>query len=99
MKTPMNYILVNLAIADMMVAVFMAPRHIFLDAFKHPSGELGDYICKFITGGNFMWVGGAASSFCLVAIAVERYYAIVYPRLEKGRITKKKLKVDFDFKL
>jgi hypothetical protein len=89
----MNYILVNLAIADMMVALFMAPRHIFLRAFTHPSGETGDYLCKFLTGGNFMWVGGAASSFCLVAIAVERYYAIVYPHLEKGRITRKKLKV------
>ncbi|KAK3698823.1 hypothetical protein QZH41_004954 [Actinostola sp. cb2023] len=88
----MNYILVNLAIADMMVAVFMAPRHIFLSAFQHTGGDIGDYVCKFITGGNFMWVGGAASSFCLVAIAVERYYAIVYPHLEKGRITRKKLK-------
>ncbi|XP_031557855.1 neuropeptide FF receptor 2-like [Actinia tenebrosa] len=93
LKTPMNYILVNLAVADMMVALFMAPRHIFLSAFTHPSGETGDYVCKFLTGGNFMWVGGAASSFCLVAIAVERYYAIVYPHMEKGRITRKKLKI------
>lgn len=89
----MNYILVNLAIADMMVALFMAPRHIFLGAFTHPNGETGDYICKFLTGGNFMWVGGAASSFCLIAIAFERYYAILYPHVEKGRITRKKLKV------
>ena len=93
LRTPMNLLLVNLAVADMMVAVFMAPRHVFIDTFAHPVGRTGDYVCKFLTGGNFIWVGGAASSFCLVAVAFERYYLIVYPHLEKGRITKNKLKV------
>ena len=93
LRTPMNYLLVNLALADMMVAIFMAPRHVFQVAFTHPGGLAGDYLCKFVTGGNFMWVGGAASSFSLVAIAFERYYLILYPHLDKGRITKKKLKM------
>ncbi|XP_048585669.1 QRFP-like peptide receptor [Nematostella vectensis] len=93
LRTPMNFLLVNLAIADMMVAIFMSPRHIFLPAFTHPEGYTGDIVCKLLTGGNLMWVGGAASSFCLVAVAIERYYAILYPHLDKGRVTRSRLKV------
>ena len=93
LRTPMNLLLVNLAVADMMVAVFMAPRHVLLGTFAHPVGRTGDFVCKFLTGSNFIWVGGAVSSFCLVSLAFERYYLIVYPHREKGRITKNKLKV------
>ncbi|EDO48507.1 predicted protein [Nematostella vectensis] len=56
LRTPMNFLLVNLAIADMMVAIFMSPRHIFLPAFTHPEGYTGDIVCKLLTGGNLMWV-------------------------------------------
>lgn len=92
MRTPMNYLLVNLAIADMFVATFFAPQYIFRRAFHHPSGKSGDFVCKFLTGGFLTWVGGAASAFTLVSIAFERYYAVVHSRLERRQITKKKVK-------
>ena len=50
MKTPMNYLLVNLAIADMTVAIFVSPQFIFNHAFVHPEGITGKWLCKFITG-------------------------------------------------
>ena len=77
MRTPMNYLLVNLSIADIMVAVSVAIQYIFGPAYEHPSGQTGDYLCRFLTGGNFTWVGTAASVFCLVEIAAERHDAIV----------------------
>ncbi|KAJ7372589.1 hypothetical protein OS493_017860 [Desmophyllum pertusum] len=39
----------------------------------------------FITGGALGWVAAAASSFLLVAIAVERYYATLHPLLTLSR--------------
>ena len=39
-------------------------------------------MCKFITGGNFIWIGGGASVFSLAAIAFERYLTVDRPRGE-----------------
>ena len=91
MRTPMNFLLVNLALADMLVALGVAPQYVFNHTFSHPQGKAGMYLCKFITGGNLLWVGGTASMMTLVAIAFERYYAIVHPYLERGRMTVKKV--------
>lgn len=80
MKTPMNYLLVNLSIADIMVAVSVTIQYIFGPAYIHPSGTAGDHLCRSLTGGNFTWIGTAASVICLVVIAAERHDAIVIGR-------------------
>lgn len=92
MRNAMNYLLVSLACADMMVAIFIAPQYIFLHTYNHPQGLSGDYLCKFLTGGNLMWTGGVVSLVSLIAIAFERYFAVLYPHDEKRRISKTKLK-------
>lgn len=92
MRNPMNYLLVNLACADMMVAIFIAPQYIFLHTYKHPRGITGDFLCKFLTGGSFVWIGGIVSVVSLIAIAFERYFAVLYPHDEKRRVSKTKLK-------
>ena len=92
MRTPMNYLLVNLAVADITVAVFIAIRYIFTLFFTHPKGKAGDFVCQLLTGEAFMWVGALASAFSLVCIALERYLAIKFPYDEQKRITTAKLK-------
>ena len=92
MRIPMNYLLVNLAVSDMMVAIFMSPRFVFSQTLNHPRGTLGDYLCKILTGDSFTWTGALASGFTLVCIAAERYLAINYPYSYKKRLTVKKLK-------
>lgn len=94
MRTPMNVLLLNLAVADAMVALFIAPRFILIHTFEHPDGQAGTWVCKLLTGGNLTWTGGAASVFTLVAIAFERYYAVMYPYGNKGKLTYDKLKVE-----
>lgn len=39
MRKPMNYLLVNLALADIVIGLFMLPRHVFHHAFQHPTGN------------------------------------------------------------
>lgn len=92
MRTPMNYLLVNLAAADMTVAVFIAARYIFTLIFGHPKGRAGDVVCQVITGEAFVWVGALASAFSLVCIALERYLAIKFPYDDRKRVTTTKLK-------
>ncbi|KAL9957323.1 hypothetical protein ACROYT_G038948 [Oculina patagonica] len=93
LRIPINFLLVNLAVADMMIATFHIPEYILSRTFTHPDGMTGTMLCKLLTGGNFAWVGAASSVFTLVAISVERYYAVNYPHYIRGKITNRKLKV------
>ena len=73
--------------------MFQAPNHILKKASTHPGGTVGSGLCKVLTYGNVAWVGAASSSVTLVAIAVERYYAVTCPIGTKGKLTKQKVKV------
>ena len=64
--------MVNLAVADILYAIFIAPRIIFMLVVSHPDGVTGSVLCKFLTDGNIAWVGAAFSILTLVAISVER---------------------------
>lgn len=92
MKSAMNYLLLNLAIADLLTVLFISPQYIFIHTFTHPTGIGGDLLCKFITGGNISWIGGVASGFALVSIACERYYAVMFPH-NQGNIGTRTLRI------
>ena len=91
MRSPINYLLINLATADMIVAVFIGIPFIVIPTLHHPEGKMGDVLCKLLTGGNIGWVGALASVFTLVAVAIERYGAVLHPHSQKGKLTKTKL--------
>ena len=87
MRTSMNILLVNLAIADMLVAFSILPQYVLKDTFEHPNGTTGDYLCKFVTGGSFLWFGDKSSIFTLVIIAFERFIVVLYPLTERERVS------------
>jgi len=91
-RLTLDYLFVNLALADITVAVFAIPRYVLNHAFVHPLGSFGDFLCRFVTGGNLMWTGGAASVFTLVTIAFERRHAS-RPYQVGQRLSKPKLRV------
>lgn len=91
MKTPTNYLLINLASADIVVAIFIGIQFIATPTFTHPQGTVGSALCKIITGGTPGWVGAVASVFSLVAIAIERYWAVLHPHSQKIKLTKTKI--------
>ena len=62
-RSTLDFLFLNLALADIMVAVFAIPRYVLNHAFVHPLGSVGDFLCRFVTGGNLMWTGGAASVY------------------------------------
>ena len=83
----------NLAVADILYAVFIVPDVYFRLNATHPEGVTGAVLCKVLTGANLAWMGAASSIVTLVAIAIERYYAVKDPFGNIGKFTKRKLKV------
>ena len=92
-RNPINYLLVNLAIADILYATFITPEIFFRLTSTFPGGMTGTVVCKLLTGGGLAWIAGVSSVVTLIAIAVERYYAVIYPIGSIGQLTKRKLKV------
>ena len=92
-RTPINYLLVNLAIADALYATFVTLQTFLKMRPTHPGGITGTLLCKLVTGGRLAWVAGTSSLITLLAIAAERYYAVIYPVGNLGKFTKGKLKV------
>ena len=93
MQTTLNYLLVNLAVADMISALCIGIRYDMTPFIAYPEGEIGRYLCMFLIDGDLAWVGAAESILCLVYIAIERYFAIVRPLHQRGRFTRRRLKV------
>ena len=91
MKTPINYLLVNLAVADLIVAIFSSVQFVITPAIQHPDGITGTVLCKFVTGGNPAWIGAIASIFSLITLAIERYCAVIHPHSIRLKLTKCKI--------
>ena len=83
----------NLAAADIAYLIFLSPTLILKHMTIHPVGVTGRVLCILLTGGNFARIDAASSIVTLVAIAMERYYAVRYPHGNKGKLTTRKLKV------
>lgn len=91
----MNYLIVNLAVADILFAAFIAPNVFVSLTVNHPEGVTGTVLCKLLTHGRIAWVGAACSIVTLAVVAIERYYAVMHPLGNKGKLTNFKLKVGF----
>ena len=72
----MNYLLINLAVADIIYAIFNIPYMVLTHSSIQPNGATGKLLYTF---GTFAWVGAASSVFTLVTVAVERYWSVVHP--------------------
>ena len=93
MKTPMNYLILNLAVADLTGGVFLAPSLMFKPTTTYPPGLTGEVLCRLFTSGYLAWAAFFPSAYSLVFIAFDRYYAIMKPYSIRHRITIKKVKI------
>ncbi|XP_031566049.1 allatostatin-A receptor-like [Actinia tenebrosa] len=95
MKTPTNYLLLNLAVADLLFGVFLAPEYILFPFFRHsvPDGVLGDWMCKILLGSNIALMASRVCIFTMVCLSVERYVAVCRPHTFRQRFSPKIVKV------
>lgn len=98
-RTPINYLILNLAMADALYATLIIPMYIFRFNLSHPTGLAGDVLCVMLTNGSFAWVAAIAAICTLLAIAIERYYAVVYPLGNKWKCSISAVKVCITFSI
>ena len=93
LKTTLNYLLVNLAVADMVFALSILIRYLLIPFITLPEGQTGRSLCTVVTSAALGWIGAAESILCLVYIAVERYFAIIHPLRQRGKFSRRRLKI------
>ena len=88
MRTTTNYLLVNVAAADITTLLFTAVHVIIGSVGKFPSSPaLLSFLCKFIFSNNIVIVTLLVTSLTMTILAFERYHALVKPLTMSGRLT------------
>ena len=84
----------SLAIADIFVSTLCIPVYITStsDFKEHPSGQSGDIMCKLWTSYFALFYFAVVSVYTLVALSIERYYAICHPMKAKVKLTPSRAK-------
>lgn len=80
MRTTTNFLIVNMACSDLLIAIFAMPptiRSIYAGQDLLVQGILAQLVCKLVT--FFQQVSIAVSIFSLAAIAFDRFFAILLP--------------------
>ena len=79
MRKPINFLIVNMAMSDLLVPIFWFPQDIQRLYINYwlISGPLGQALCKLVK--FFPLVSIAVSIQSLVLIAVDRFRAVVFP--------------------
>ena len=90
MRTPLNYLLFNLAVTDTLTGLFSIPMIVFGFISYEAEGAAAMLLCKVIVHGSLPLAGGVVSALSLAAIAFERYQAVVHPLTVRENITKRK---------
>lgn len=87
MRTATNYLLVNVAAADVTTLVFTAIH--FLIRIIHPTSPkaLLSFLCAFIYNNTIVIVTLLVTSLTMTLLAFERYHALVKPLINSGRLT------------
>ena len=88
MRTTTNYLLVNIAAADITTLLFTAVHVIIGTVGKFPSSlALLSFLCKFIFSNSIVIVTLLVTSLTMTILAFERYHALVKPMTMSGRLT------------
>ena len=86
----MNYLLINLAVADIIYATCTIPNMVLTHSSIQRNGATEKVLYTF---GTFVWVGAASSVLTLVTVAEERYWSVMYYDGGKRTLTMRKLRV------
>ena len=87
LRSPMNYLLLNLSLSDMVTSISVYPYLFILDPTKITTSKEGpSNLCMVTEGLTPFFVASAASLLTLCAISFNRFLAIKYPTRQSLRM-------------
>ena len=88
MRTTTNYLLVNVAAADIATLLFTAILFLITTRYSAAhSGALASFVCKFFFTNSIAIITLLVTALTLTLLAFERYQALVKPLSVTGRLT------------
>ncbi|XP_068753347.1 galanin receptor type 1-like isoform X1 [Montipora capricornis] len=93
MRSTTNYLLVNIALADIITLLFTIV-HFILSRFSSPPSFTSaalNFLCKFIYTNNVSLVSFLVTVMTLTLLAIERYQALVKPLTSSRRLTSERI--------
>ena len=91
MRTTTNYLLFNVAVADITTLFFTAIHLLIPIQNPFPTGSLGSFLCKFVYTNNITMVTLLVTTLTLTLLAIERYHAMIKPMITTRRIPTDKI--------
>ena len=92
MRTTTNYLLVNVACADVTTLLFTAILNLIMRKnMSVTSKALSSFLCKFIYTNTVAIISLLVTALTLTILAVERYHALVKPLILSRRLTINKM--------
>ena len=91
MHTTTNYLLMNLAVADLTTLLLCPGMYDYSLNKMSVHRTLGDFICKFFVGNAIVPISMNVGALTVCTLATERYLALVKPFNTELRLTKKRL--------
>ena len=91
MHTTTNYLLMNLAVADLTTLLLCPGAYDFSFNKVRLHKNLGDFICKFFAGNAVLPLTLRAATLIVSTIAAERYLALVRPFQTEIRLPNKRV--------
>lgn len=91
MHTTTNFLLMNLAIADLVTLLFCPGIYDFLLNQVYLDKTLGDFICKLFVGNAVVPISINVGALTVSALAVERYLALSKPFHTRLRLSNKRV--------
>lgn len=92
MRTTTNYLLVNVACADITTLLFTAMLNLIMRKNSPVTSKaLASFLCKFIYTNTVAIITLLVTAFTLTLLAIERYHALVKPLIISRRLTTNKV--------
>ena len=92
-RSATDYLLLNLAVADLIFGIFLAPFFLYPMFVSSTVLHAADFTCRFpVNIGNISWIVCIASLFTVTILTIERYFAVCRPHSFKRYFSIKNVK-------